>query len=125
MPYTSAPVEVPPWLRFLADSDSDSNSQGCEAGYGSHGAHKEPIAGPAAADAPQFEFSKSPWAAPAFIVYRNGKPHMVIDYRKLNEVAISDEFHTFQWITPVVDRPTNLTKPHRQPANQRRPLRGT
>jgi hypothetical protein len=36
--------------------------------------------------------SKSPWAAPAFIVYRNGKPHMVIDYQKLNEMAISDEF---------------------------------
>ena len=38
------------------------------------------------------EPSKSPWAAPAFIVYRNGKPRMVIDYRKLNEIAISDEF---------------------------------
>lgn len=38
------------------------------------------------------EASKSPWAAPAFIVYRNGKPRMVVDYRKLNEVAISDEF---------------------------------
>ena len=35
---------------------------------------------------------KSPWAAPAFIVYRNGKPRMVIDYRKLNEIVISDEF---------------------------------
>ena len=35
---------------------------------------------------------KSPWAAPAFIVYRNGKPCMVIDYRKLNEIAISHEF---------------------------------
>jgi hypothetical protein len=38
------------------------------------------------------EPSKSPWAAPAFIVYRNGKPRMVVDYRKLNEMAISDEF---------------------------------
>jgi len=38
------------------------------------------------------EPSKSPWAAPAFIVYQNGKPHMVIDYRKSNEMAISDEF---------------------------------
>ena len=27
-----------------------------------------------------------------FIVYRNGKPRMVIDYRKLNEITISDEF---------------------------------
>ena len=35
---------------------------------------------------------KSPWAAPAFIVYRNGKPRMVVDYRKLNEVAISNKF---------------------------------
>src|SRR6202453_4088320 len=38
------------------------------------------------------EPSKSPWAAPAFIVYCNGKPHMVVNYRKLNEMAISDEF---------------------------------
>ncbi|HXP51692.1 MAG TPA: reverse transcriptase domain-containing protein, partial [Bacteroidia bacterium] len=36
--------------------------------------------------------SKSPWGAPAFIVYRNGKPRMVIDYRKLNEMMIPDEF---------------------------------
>lgn len=26
------------------------------------------------------EPSRSPWAAPAFIVYRNGKPRMVVDY---------------------------------------------
>jgi hypothetical protein len=38
------------------------------------------------------EPSKSPWAAPVFVVYRNGKPRMVIDLRKLNEVAIADEF---------------------------------
>ena len=38
------------------------------------------------------EPSKSPWAAPDFIVYQNGKPCMVIDYRKLNEIVISDEF---------------------------------
>ena len=38
------------------------------------------------------EPSRSPWAAPAFIVYQNGKPRMVVDYRKLNEIAISDEF---------------------------------
>ena len=38
------------------------------------------------------EPSKSSWAEPAFIFYRNGKPHMVVDYRKLNEIAISDEF---------------------------------
>ena len=35
---------------------------------------------------------KSPWAAPTFIVYQNVKPHMVIDYWKLNEITISDEF---------------------------------
>ena len=38
------------------------------------------------------EPSKSPWAAPAFIVYQNGKPRMVIDHQKLNEIAISDKF---------------------------------
>jgi hypothetical protein len=38
------------------------------------------------------EPSKSPWAAPAFIIYRNGKPRMVVDYRRLNEIAIADEF---------------------------------
>jgi hypothetical protein len=38
------------------------------------------------------EPSKSPWAAPAFIVYHNGKPCIVVDYRKLNEIAILDEF---------------------------------
>lgn len=36
--------------------------------------------------------SKSPWGAPAFIVYRNEKPRMVVDYRKLNEMTIPDEF---------------------------------
>ena len=38
------------------------------------------------------EPSKSPWAAPVLIVYQNGKLCMVIDYQKLNEIAISDEF---------------------------------
>ncbi len=38
------------------------------------------------------EPSESPWAAPAFIVYRNNKPRMVIDYRKLNSLVIPDEF---------------------------------
>ncbi len=37
------------------------------------------------------EPSESPWAAPAFIVYRNGKPCMVIDYHKLNALVIPDE----------------------------------
>lgn len=38
------------------------------------------------------EPSKSPWAAPVFIVYRNGKPRMVINLRRLNEMVIPDEF---------------------------------
>jgi hypothetical protein len=38
------------------------------------------------------EPSKSPWGAPVFIVYRNGKPRMVIDLRRMNDMAISDEF---------------------------------
>lgn len=36
--------------------------------------------------------STSPRAAPAFIVYRNGKPRFVVDFRKLNENVIKDEF---------------------------------
>jgi hypothetical protein len=57
MPYTLALARIPLRPHFLADSDSDSNSQGGEAGDGS-GAHKEPIAGPAVADhdVPQLEF---------------------------------------------------------------------
>ena len=38
------------------------------------------------------EPSVSPWGAPTFIVYRNDKPRMVIDYRKLNDCVIPDEF---------------------------------
>jgi len=38
------------------------------------------------------EPSKSPWAAPVFIVYRNNKPRMVIDLRKFNERVVPDEF---------------------------------
>jgi hypothetical protein len=38
------------------------------------------------------EPSQSPWGAPAFITYRNGKPRMVIDYRRLNDLVIPDEF---------------------------------
>lgn len=38
------------------------------------------------------ESSTSPWGAPGFIVYRNSKPRMVIDYRKLNDLTIPDEF---------------------------------
>ena len=42
------------------------------------------------------EPSVSPWAAPVFIVYRNGKPRMVIDLRKFNENVIPDEFPLHQ-----------------------------
>ncbi|QRW06065.1 Retrovirus-related Pol polyprotein from transposon [Ceratobasidium sp. AG-Ba] len=36
--------------------------------------------------------SKSAWGFPVLIVYRNNKPRMCIDYRRLNEVAVPDEF---------------------------------
>src|SRR5260370_42361527 len=35
--------------------------------------------------------SKSPWATPGIIVYRNGKPRFCVDYCKLNAVTIPDE----------------------------------
>lgn len=38
------------------------------------------------------EPSVSPWGAPGFIVYRNGKPRMVIDCRKLDEMIVPDKF---------------------------------
>lgn len=38
------------------------------------------------------EPSKSPWGAPVFIAYRNNKPRMVIDLRRLNERVIADKF---------------------------------
>ena len=38
------------------------------------------------------EPSQSPWGAPVFIAYRNGKPRMVIDLRCLNEKVVPDEF---------------------------------
>jgi len=37
------------------------------------------------------EPSKSPWARP-LLCLRHGKTRMVVDYRKLNEIAIADEF---------------------------------
>ena len=36
--------------------------------------------------------SKSPWGAPAFIIMKDGKPRMVIDFRKMNELVVPDEF---------------------------------
>jgi hypothetical protein len=38
------------------------------------------------------ELSKSLWGAPAFIVYRNGKPWMIVDLWWLNEQVINDEY---------------------------------
>lgn len=38
------------------------------------------------------EPSKSPWGFPVVVVYRNGKPRLVVDYRKLNAKTIPDEF---------------------------------
>ena len=38
------------------------------------------------------EPSKSAWGFPVLIVYCNSKPHLCIDYRKLNELAVPDEF---------------------------------
>ncbi|GLB45785.1 hypothetical protein LshimejAT787_2900130 [Lyophyllum shimeji] len=38
------------------------------------------------------EPSKSPWRFPVVVVYRNGKPCLVVDYRKLNAKTVPDEF---------------------------------
>ncbi|RDB18869.1 hypothetical protein Hypma_014481 [Hypsizygus marmoreus] len=38
------------------------------------------------------EPSASPWGFPVVVVYRNGKPRLVVDYRKLNAQTIPDEF---------------------------------
>ena len=43
-------------------------------------------------EAEVIEPSVSPWGFPALVVYRNGKPRLVIDYRKLNAKTIPDEF---------------------------------
>jgi hypothetical protein len=34
----------------------------------------------------------SPWGAPCVVVFRNGKPRLAVDYRKLNAQTIADEF---------------------------------
>jgi hypothetical protein len=38
------------------------------------------------------EESKSPWGAPVIIVYRNGKPRVCIDWRKMNKATIADQY---------------------------------
>ncbi|QRV75096.1 Retrovirus-related Pol polyprotein from transposon [Ceratobasidium sp. AG-Ba] len=36
--------------------------------------------------------SKSPWGAPVIVVYRNGKPRVCIDYRRLNDLTIANVY---------------------------------
>ena len=43
-------------------------------------------------EADVIEPSVSPWGFPVVISYRNGKPRLVIDYRKLNAKTIPVEF---------------------------------
>lgn len=38
------------------------------------------------------EPSVSPWGFPVVVIYHNGKPRLVVDYRKLNAHTIPDEF---------------------------------
>ncbi|QRW26688.1 Retrovirus-related Pol polyprotein from transposon [Rhizoctonia solani] len=38
------------------------------------------------------EPSKSAWGFPVIVVYRNSKPRLCVDYRRLNEVAVPDEY---------------------------------
>jgi hypothetical protein len=38
------------------------------------------------------EPSTSPWGAPCVVVFRNGKPRLAVDYRKLNALTVADEF---------------------------------
>jgi hypothetical protein len=43
-------------------------------------------------EAEVIEPSVSPWGFPCVITYHNGKPHLVVDYRKLNAVTIPNKF---------------------------------
>jgi hypothetical protein len=43
-------------------------------------------------EAEVIEPSVSPWGFPCVVVYRNGKLRLVVDYRKLNERTVPDEF---------------------------------
>jgi hypothetical protein len=43
-------------------------------------------------EAEVIEPSVSPWGFPCIVVYRNGKPRLCVDYRKLNECTVPDEF---------------------------------
>jgi hypothetical protein len=37
------------------------------------------------------EESRSPWGAPVIIVYRNNKPRVCIDFRRLNKITVADQ----------------------------------
>lgn len=37
------------------------------------------------------EESRSPWGAPVIIVYRNNKPRVCIDFRRLNKATVADQ----------------------------------
>jgi hypothetical protein len=43
-------------------------------------------------EAEVIEPSTSPWGFPCIVVYRNGKPRLCVDYRKLNKRTVLDEF---------------------------------
>ncbi|KAJ8495303.1 hypothetical protein ONZ45_g12913 [Pleurotus djamor] len=43
-------------------------------------------------EAEVIEPSVSPWGFPCLVIYRNNKPRLVIDYRKLNAKTIADEY---------------------------------
>jgi hypothetical protein len=36
--------------------------------------------------------SDSPWGAPVIVVYKNGKPRVCVDYRRVNNLSLSDEY---------------------------------
>jgi hypothetical protein len=62
--------------------------------YGVSPAERGVIGGRVSAwfEAEVIEPSASPWGFPCIIVYRNGKPRLCVDYRKLNERTIPEEF---------------------------------
>jgi hypothetical protein len=37
------------------------------------------------------EESRSPWGAPVIIIYRNNKPRVCIDFRRLNKATVADQ----------------------------------
>ena len=63
----------------------------------------------------------------AFVFEPSVSVHLVLITFKLSELVpfIYHRLHTFQWICSIVNRPPDLTKPHCDLANQRRPVCGT